>query len=79
MTFSTPDLCDEFPEAVSVAEPGFHNFGNIRCFSGEIVTIKCYEDNSLVREWGVTEGKQPCSCSGRGWFHEESSSGRHAG
>ncbi len=45
-----------FPMQVSVAEPGFQNFGSIRCFSGEIVTIKCYEDNSLVREWVSQKG-----------------------
>jgi len=45
-----PDLCDEFPEQVRVLEPMFGNFGGIDAFGGEIVTIKCYEDNSLVAE-----------------------------
>ena len=50
MTISTPDLCDEFPELVRVVEPMFINFGGRENFGGEIVTIKCFEDNSLVRE-----------------------------
>ncbi|MGM0953363.1 MAG: ribonuclease E activity regulator RraA [Pseudomonadota bacterium] len=45
----TPDLCDEFPE-VQVVEPGFNNYGGIRQFGGEIVTVKCHEDNSVVKE-----------------------------
>ena len=50
MSFSTPDLCDEFPELVRVVEPMFNNFGGIPVFGGEIVTVKCFEDNSLVKE-----------------------------
>jgi len=46
----TPDLCDEYPELVEVVEPMFHNFGGIDNFGGEIVTVKCFEDNSIVKE-----------------------------
>ncbi|WP_062270142.1 ribonuclease E activity regulator RraA [Endozoicomonas arenosclerae] len=49
--FTTPDLCDEFPEQVSVVDPGFSNFGGVDAFHGQVVTVKCFEDNSLVREW----------------------------
>lgn len=45
----TPDLCDEFPE-VQVVEPGFCNFGAIDNFGGEIVTVRCFEDNSVVKQ-----------------------------
>ncbi len=50
MTFATPDLCDDFAEHVIVADPLFHSYGANARFSGEISTIKCFEDNSLVRE-----------------------------
>ncbi len=50
MTFTTPDLCDDFGAHVSVADPLFHSYGAHSRFSGEISTIKCHEDNSLVRE-----------------------------
>jgi len=50
MTFTTPDVCDEFLDHLQVLEPLFTEFGGKEKFSGEIVTIKCFEDNSLVKE-----------------------------
>jgi len=47
---STPDLCDAFPDKVQVLEPIFVNFGGREAFAGEVVTIKCHEDNSLVKQ-----------------------------
>lgn len=48
--FITPDLCDAYPEIVRVCEPVFTNYGGKKTFGGEIITIKCHEDNSLVKE-----------------------------
>lgn len=48
MEFVLPDLCDEYPDLVRVVEPMFRNFGGRTSFAGEITTIKCFEDNSLV-------------------------------
>jgi len=48
--YITPDLCDAYPERVQVVEPMFSNFGGRDSFGGEIVTIKCFEDNSWVKE-----------------------------
>ncbi|MCA0891880.1 ribonuclease E activity regulator RraA [Microbulbifer agarilyticus] len=53
---STPDLCDEFPELIQIVEPGFINFGGRETFGGTITTIKCFEDNSLVRDLVAEEG-----------------------
>jgi regulator of ribonuclease activity A len=50
MSIVLPELCDEFPDLVRVVEPMFGNFGGVDAFGGEIVTIKCHEDNSLVAE-----------------------------
>ncbi len=50
MRVSTCDLCDEFPDEVNVAEPLFSDFGARVHFAGRIVTVKCHEDNSRVRE-----------------------------
>ena len=50
MTIVTPDLCDAYPELVRVAEPIFTNYGGRPAFGGEIITVKCHEDNSLVKE-----------------------------
>ncbi len=56
MTFTTPDLCDDFPNDVQVSEPLFYNYGGRLNFYGEIVTIKCHEDNSLVKEIAAEPG-----------------------
>ncbi|CAH0992911.1 Putative 4-hydroxy-4-methyl-2-oxoglutarate aldolase [Sinobacterium norvegicum] len=52
---STPDLCDKYPE-VQVLAPLFNNYGGIRSFGGEVVTVKCFEDNSLVKEQASYNG-----------------------
>lgn len=57
MPYSVPDLCDDFMEEVLVLEPLFSDFGGKLQFSGEIVTIKCFEDNSLVRDTVKSEGR----------------------
>ena len=51
----TPDLCDNHPE-VRVLESMLSNFGGSAVFGGEIVTVKCFEDNSLVKEQLGTPG-----------------------
>jgi regulator of ribonuclease activity A len=56
MTFKTADLCDDFADQVSVVEPGFADFGGNTVFCGPISTIKCYEDNSKVRQQLSTPG-----------------------
>ena len=48
--FKTADLCDEHTDSVSVAQPLFQDYGKKTSFSGEISTVKCFEDNSLVRK-----------------------------
>ena len=50
MTFTTPDICDDFSDRLQILEPLFTEFGGRNKFSGEIVTIKCFEDNSLVKQ-----------------------------
>jgi regulator of ribonuclease activity A len=46
----TADLCDEFSDQLQVCEPIFGDYGGELRFAGQIATIKCFEDNSLVRE-----------------------------
>jgi regulator of ribonuclease activity A len=50
MSFKTADLCDEYPDSLQICETGFSSFGGRARFFGQISTIKCFEDNSLVRE-----------------------------
>jgi regulator of ribonuclease activity A len=49
VTFCTADLCDAH-EGLHVADPIFRIFGQRRAFHGSVATVKCYEDNSMVRE-----------------------------
>lgn len=45
----TPDICDDHP-SVAVLDPLFSNFGGLDAFYGPIRTVKCFEDNSLVKQ-----------------------------
>lgn len=55
--YVTPDLCDANPDLVQVLEPMFSNFGGRDSFGGQIVTIKCFEDNSLVKAQAELDGR----------------------
>jgi regulator of ribonuclease activity A len=55
-TWTTPDLCDAHPQ-VQVVEPLFRDFGGLRRFSGQIVTVRCPQDNSRVRELVASPGQ----------------------
>jgi len=57
MTWTTADLCDEFIDELQIAEPVFRRFGARQSFSGPAVTVKVFEDNSLVREALETPGR----------------------
>lgn len=49
MSVSTADLCDAHDERLQIAEPLLRDFGGRHTFDGKIVTLKLFEDNSLVR------------------------------
>lgn len=56
MDFKVADLCDEFGEKAKVFRPIFSDFGGqTRCF-GEAVTVKCFEDNSRIKELSSQPG-----------------------
>ena len=54
---STPDLCDQFPDDVRVLAPMFSSYGGCAAFGGAIATVKCFEDNSLVKSQADQPGK----------------------
>lgn len=56
MTFKTADLCDDFSDGLQIAEPGLKSYGARKRFFGQIVTLKLFEDNSLVRETVASDG-----------------------
>lgn len=61
MSFKTPDLCDQFENNIGsslfVVAPMFQAYGARKSFSGQIVTLKIFEDNSLVRTAFAEDGK----------------------
>jgi regulator of ribonuclease activity A len=54
---ATTDLSDEFGEELQACQSLFRDFGGRRRFSGPIATIKCFEDNSLVRDLVAEPGQ----------------------
>jgi regulator of ribonuclease activity A len=57
VSFTTPDLCDEFARQVRAAEPLFRDCGGVLSFTGVIETVKVFEDNALVRLVLEAEGR----------------------
>ncbi|MFC4562686.1 ribonuclease E activity regulator RraA [Nocardiopsis mangrovi] len=57
--YATADLIDAHGDALASCETQFRQFGARRAFHGPIATIRCHEDNALVRE----QLNQP----GEGW------------
>ncbi|SDH26451.1 regulator of ribonuclease activity A [Vibrio xiamenensis] len=53
----TPDICDKFENQVTLVNLPLQNFGQKSAFWGEIVTVRCYHDNSKVREMLSQNGK----------------------
>lgn len=53
--FSICDLCDvhkaDTSGAFRVLPPVFRDFGARGRFAGRVVTLQCFEDNSLVKQW----------------------------
>jgi regulator of ribonuclease activity A len=47
---STPDLSDQFDQEVDIVQPLFTHYGGIKQGYGQITTVACFEDNSLVAE-----------------------------
>lgn len=49
-TFATADLIDAYGDSIASCQTQFRQFGARRVFSGPIQTVKCHEDNALVKE-----------------------------
>jgi regulator of ribonuclease activity A len=56
-TISTPDLSDQAGDSVRVLAPILRNYGAVSAFGGQVVTVKCFEDNSLVKAQGQVDGQ----------------------
>jgi len=50
MTVKTLDLGDQYPDTIRVVAPIFRDFGGKNDFEGRAFTLKCFEDNSRIKE-----------------------------
>lgn len=61
IAFQTCDFCDVYKSDVSgafrVLPPVFQHFGGRAQFAGQVTTVKCFEDNSLVKHALDTAGE----------------------
>jgi len=48
-TISVADLCDANEDEIEVCELQFRDFGGRIAFAGPIRTVRCHEDNSVVK------------------------------
>lgn len=48
--YNTADLYDRYGDELAICDPGFRDYGGHSEFHGRIRTLKCFEDNSLVRK-----------------------------
>lgn len=53
----TPDIYDAHEGDVDVVEAQFRGFGRLKSFFGPCATIKCFEDNRLVRQASLSPGE----------------------
>jgi regulator of ribonuclease activity A len=49
MALSVPDICDDHIDRLQVLDPVFRDLGGREKFCGEVVTVRCFEDNSVVK------------------------------
>ncbi|WP_286264342.1 ribonuclease E activity regulator RraA [Thalassotalea atypica] len=48
MEYNTSELCNTYSDLVDVLEPIFSNYGGRSSFGGQVVTVKCFENNGLI-------------------------------
>ncbi len=53
---ATADICDDHDHEVVVLDPIFRSLGGRHTMAGDAVTLKLFEDNSLVREAVAEDG-----------------------
>lgn len=47
---NTAALCDQYPHGLQIAEPLFRSFTAVTAFSGQISTVKTFEDQHRIAE-----------------------------
>ncbi|WP_440875038.1 ribonuclease E activity regulator RraA [Thalassotalea sp. PLHSN55] len=56
MEYNTSELCNTYADLVDVVEPIFSNYGGISSFGGQVVTVKCFENNGLISQLAESDG-----------------------
>ena len=56
MEYNTSELCDIYLEQVDVLEPMMSTYGGRSSFGGQVSTVKCFEDNGLIRQLAEQDG-----------------------
>lgn len=54
---NTCDLHDEFGQTLEILPFGTTSYGGRKTFSGPVETVKCYEDNSRIKELSQKPGE----------------------
>jgi regulator of ribonuclease activity A len=47
---ATADLCDAYPDRLQICEPLFLSYGGVTAMHGVVSTVRCFEDNSRIKE-----------------------------
>lgn len=66
MTIKTADLYDTHGNRLSVAAPIFRSYGGRAALAGKVATLRCFEDNSSVRDALARGGAQVLVIDGGG-------------
>lgn len=54
---ATTDLYDRLKDEARYLLPGLRDFGGKTRFSGVVTTVRCFEDNSRLKELATTDGR----------------------
>ncbi|WP_448213702.1 ribonuclease E activity regulator RraA [Colwellia sp. MEBiC06753] len=57
MEYNTSELCNIYADLIDVLEPIFCNYGGRTSFGGKVVTVKCFENNGLIRNILTEDGE----------------------
>jgi regulator of ribonuclease activity A len=60
---ATSDILDAHPEAARACELELRQFGGRAAFEGPIATVRCFEDNVLLKQLLGEPGEGACSSS----------------
>ena len=57
MEYNTSELCNIYADLIDVVDPIFCNYGGRSSFGGQVVTIKCFENNGLIKQVVANNGQ----------------------